>query len=84
MARRPYLDRRPLAVHSHGTEFDPSFSREPRVFERRLDGDGVFSSTCPDCAITVGFSDMEIDIELDEKSHRCDPAQVLQHWGPRK
>ncbi len=51
-------------------------------FARRENRDRTMDSICRKCYATVATAYWELDLEIAEHSHVCDPA-VLQYWNSR-
>ena len=55
-------------------------ANDVRSYSHRHNSDGSFDAICPDCLRTVSSERFEESLASAEKSHLCDPFEVMRIW----
>jgi len=54
------------------------FCQPQRTFRHRHGSDGVVSSICCECLVTVATAHVECGLMQNEEAHVCDPVRIYQ------
>jgi hypothetical protein len=57
------------------------FNQTKPSFRHRHNGDGVISSICSECLMSVATARIEQGLTQREISHVCDPVRLYQVWA---